>query len=492
MHTAADAAQLLARSAPESHDYGFTPRDYQNRAHRRVRECWAEHRSVCLVSPTGSGKTAMGSMHVTDTVRAGGRVLWLAHTRELIRQACDRLQGAPICPGMLPDPTNPVQVATVQTLLARDLRPPADLLVLDEGHHYAETAAEFSRVRKHYGQARILGLTATPERQDGSPLGDVFSSMVVAASYSELLNAGHLAECVVYAPPSDHAESGWAMDPIAAYERYAEGSQALVFLDRVQRCREWAARFVDAGVSAHVIEANTPSDERDEALARYASGRCRVLLNVACLTEGVDLPSARTVILGRCPSHPSLYLQIVGRVLRPHPDKPHALLIDLVDATSTHGYPTEDREYSLTGEAIQRSKTASISTCLTCGAVYPAAAKCPQCGWERPPQPPPQVRIYNVALQRVYAGQQTAPEHKAAEWERLRVLCKQRDWSITWAVQQYRKLFHEPPPLSLEEQQACFHALRKLGQERGWKPAAAAVRFKSLFDRWPPRQWSAA
>lgn len=490
MLTAAHAAQSHACSV--SHGYGFEPRGYQDRAHRRVLEAWERARTVCLCAPTGSGKTAMGSMHVTDARAAGQRVLWLAHTRELIRQACDRIGGAPICPGMRPDPGNPVQVATVQTLLARGDRPPADLLVLDECHHYADTAPEFARVRQHYANVRTLGLTATPERLDGSPLGDVFAELVVAATYSELLNAGHLAECVVYAPPSDQAQSGWAMDPVEAYQRYAEGSPALVFLDRVPRCREWAAKFVDAGISAHVISAETPLDERAEALERFSRGSCRVLLNVACLTEGVDLPNARTVILGRAPSHASLYLQIVGRALRPHEDKPHALLIDLVDATSTHGYPTEDREYSLTGEAIQRSKTAALSTCLTCGAVYPAARKCPQCGWERPERPPPTVRIYDVALERVYAGQATPAEAKEREWDRLRGLCERKGWSITWAVQQYKKLFHEAPPLTEDERRACYLALRQLGAERGWKPTAAAVRYKTLFGTWPRRVWSAA
>ncbi len=143
-----------------------TLRSYQLRAVAHVRDRWARGITrVCLVAPTGSGKTTMGAALARDR-----RVLWLAHRRELIDQAATRLRDQEglrvgvICPGFTPDLFAPVQVCTIQTALAREIRPEADLVIADECHHYAKSNETWASFLDAYADKLHLGLTATPER----------------------------------------------------------------------------------------------------------------------------------------------------------------------------------------------------------------------------------------------------------------------------------------------------------------------------------------
>lgn len=473
-------------------------RDYQRRACRRVREEWqAGNRAVCLVAPTGSGKTTI----FTALVAPEPSAIVVVHRRELVTQAAERLRGEGLHVGLIvaghaPDPTAPVQVGTIQTLLARDVRPPAALVVLDECHHYA--AADWSTFLDAYGspETRIVGVTATPQRSDGTPLGDIFSALVEAASYSELIQAGHLVDCHVDRNPADEAVNGWSRDPLTAYLALAPAEQGpcFAFFDRVARAEEWAEKFSAAGIRAAVVSEKTPRADRVWALESFARGDVRVLCNVATLTEGVDVPAASVCILASPCSHPSIYLQKCGRVLRPSPGKTHAVLLDLVSASWVHRIPTADRVYSLTGKAIQAAeKTVALTVCLECGHTHLSAQRqCPRCGFIRTTPPPPTIRIWNVQLRRVYAGAATPEPAKSDEFSRLRAVAQAKGFTIGFAIREYSKLFSAPPPLDSvtdDEWRAEYDALRRLGAARGFKPGFAAARFKSLRGAWPPRAW---
>ena len=175
-------------------------REYQRQACRDTMEKFSRVRSVCLVSPTGSGKTVTGTALVAAFVRRSKRVLFVAHRRELITQSARVLRQAigshavgVIMPGHVSTPSCPVQVGSIQTMLAQGFPPDIDFLVLDECHHYP--ADEWGRANSHYPTAKVLGLTATPERRDGRPLGDMFDEIVVAAQHSTLLDDGFLVPC---------------------------------------------------------------------------------------------------------------------------------------------------------------------------------------------------------------------------------------------------------------------------------------------------------
>ena len=330
----------------------MTLRDYQQQTVTAVRAHWArKRRSVCVVAPTGAGKTRIGEELILDEP-----TVWCAHRRELITQTASRLAvrfGAKevgiVMPGEYPTPAARVQVATVQTLLARGDRPKAKTLVLDEAHHYA--AEDWRQLVDAYPRARVLGLTATPERLDGAPLGDIFDELVVAASYSELIANGWLVPARVYRPATTLGND-LAQDPVTAWRLYSEGSRTFVFCGRVAVAHAWAQRFRDVGVRAAVVDASTPKTERDETLALFKRGTVRVIVNVNTMTEGVDVPEARTIILARAFGHVGSYLQAAGRGLRSAFEKRDMILIDLVGASLRHGLPTDDRTYSLSGRPI--------------------------------------------------------------------------------------------------------------------------------------------
>lgn len=462
-------------------------RPYQLRAIAEVEREWMKgHRAVCLVAPTGSGKTVLAEEFIR---RSSESVLFLVHRRELVEQTRRRFEEhfdtACVAPGYPFRPEARVQIATVQTLLARDHRPEVGLLIPDELHHYR--AAEWQTVLEHYGQTRMVGLTATPERQDGSPLGDIASALVVAANYRELVVGGYLVDARVYAP--EVASGGLAQNPVQAWRDFAEGSRSFLFASRVAYAKKLADEFEDSGVPSGMIEADTCVRDRMDLLDRFSEGSVRVLTNCNVLTEGIDIPEARTCIIARKYGHVSTYLQAVGRVLRPHSSKPHAIVLDLTGATLEHGYPTEDRRYSLTGKAIERTSETPIRQCQKCGSVFAASSRiCPHCGYEPPVVVKP-LRIYDYALSLVYAGTQTPVDAKAREWKRVKSVADTRGFGLGWAAEQYRRLFSELPEMTEDERRGALMSWRSFGKKRGFKPGFAMVRYKSVFGAWPPRGW---
>jgi len=481
----------------------LTLRDYQQAALGRVRELSAAGvRSVCLVAPTGAGKTRMAVAWLTGhTGLAGAPLLhgdtglWIVHRLELLRQSADQLAEilgpldvGIIAPGADSRPRARVQVATVQTLLARGDRPVASRLVLDEAHHFV--ADQWCSLSDAYPNTLTLGLTATPERQDGRPLGDIFEELVVAARYPDLVRDGFLVACRAYAPPSE-IEDGLALHPLEAYRRHGDGGLAFVFVGRTAVADELAAEFTAAGIPARSVHQGTRKRDRIDTLDDFARGRIQVLTSVNALTEGVDVPAARVAILARGFRHVGSYLQAAGRILRPHRGKPDAILIDLVGATFRHGLPIEDRVYSLDGEPIRRSGP-SLRQCPACGFVIASAPeRCPQCGHVFAATEQAAPRIYSLELRQVYAGQATPETAKRREWARLRALCDGRGWALDWAVRQYQKLFPgELPEITEEDRFQLYRGLVDRGVERGWKPAAAAVRFKQMFGAYPPWKWT--
>lgn len=466
-------------------------RPYQSRAVDTVLQKWREgQRRVLLVSPTGSGKTRMGQELVQRVVTHGHPALWVAHRDELITQARDRIAAALDVPvGVIaadyPETDAPIQVSSVQTLAVRGHRPPARLVVLDEAHHYL--ADEWNRVATYYQGAALLGLTATPERGDGRPMGDLFDELVVAAKYSELVAEGHLVPCRVFRP-NEALMGGLAQDPVGAYLQHGEGGSAFFFCPTVRECYAHAAMLTAMGAPAEVIEQGTPFDQRRDILARFRSGTVRVICNVYTMTEGVDVPDARVCVLARGVGHVSTYLQMVGRVLRPAPGKEYGVLIDLPGASIDHGLPTADREYSL-GEGIRMATDGApaLRVCLSCGMTFPSGPVCPRCGFELREEKKP-IRIYNRELAEVFAGSDTPDEAKRAELERLLAERAARGWALGFVIHEYERMFGERPDLSGmagDEKRREFKRLLEEARRKGYSPGWAKYRYKARFGVWP-------
>jgi DNA repair protein RadD len=370
-------------AAAPSGSTGKPLRAYQLSAIASAREQFRHHRRVVLVSPTGSGKTRMGAEVVRLAVAKGSRVLWLAHRTELIDQTCATLSELGLTVGAVAArtaweiaPAAPVQVASIQTLLARDIRPPAQLLIWDECHHASESAEEWAKILDAYKETHALGLTATPERGDGSGLAPLFTGLAVATSVRRLTEMGHLVPCEVARPDAVLEPKHIAQHPLAAYRAHANGQQGFLFARSVEEAEAYAAAFTADGVRAVCVSAKTKPADRSTALAAFRSGHVRILCNVYVFTEGTDLPMAQCCILARGASTPGIFLQMVGRVLRPHPGKKSATLIDLRGISHLHGMPEDERVYSLDGRGIALAGR----VCKVCGQPlieYPCAG----CGY---------------------------------------------------------------------------------------------------------------
>lgn len=475
-------------------------RPYQERAIASVLDHMrGGAQSVCLVAPTGSGKTRMGEELVHLAMRKSGRVLWLAHRRELLKQASLRLRRSlghlevgVISPGEDWSPGSPVQVATVQTLLARDHRPEATLIVFDEAHHYVSD--EWRALAQAYPNARAVGLTATPERGDGRPLGDVFQKLTVAASYSELIADGHLVPARVF-EPGEYISDGLALDVVNAYQHYASMHRAFVFCRSVEEAHELALRFRRYGWPAAAIEANTPTAERDRHLADFAAGVLRVLVSVNTLTEGVDIPETSCIILARTIGHSSTYLQMVGRGLRPAPGKTECTVLDLVGAWRLHGLPTEDRDYSLSGEGgIRRKAATAVTQCLKCGAVSEAhVAECPMCGWQRPKRELAEQKIYETELREI-APSALAPittEKREEVYAELRERQRGEGLALEWVVNEFKRRFGVRPDLkdvTLSERRAEYERLNEIARTAGRRKTWIEDRYKNIFGERPDQR----
>ncbi len=379
--------------------------------------------SVCLVSPTGSGKTVI----LANIASKYASVCWVAHRSELLSQADTALERWAT--------RSRREVVTIQSLRKTE----ADLLVVDECHHYASD--DWSKITTLVTHAHRIGATATPERSDGRALCGIFSDIVVAAKYSELISAGHIVPCKITAAELDSPDISCA--PLRAYQEHAAGLRTIAFAPTIETAERWAREFCCAGIPSALITGETQN--RADILSRFANGEFRVLWNVYVLTEGFDDPGIQCVILARKFGHVGQYIQATGRGLRPAPGKDCLRLIDLCGNWIEHGIPTEDRSYSLTGKPIRRSKVQRLRQCMGCGTVCVAwVGKCPECGYVAPRRKLP-VRVGSEQLLEVYDGENTPVPYKDAELDRLRSIQRDRGYSLQWVCKEYRQQFGRNP-----------------------------------------------
>lgn len=371
-------------------------REYQSDIVSRARRSYVTgHRALCIVAPTGSGKTVVGAAIIHAAICKGRHVLFNAHREELINQTADKLARAGItsirtiqAAKDLGGVQAPVTVASVQTLTrwANERMPKADLVIFDECHHVV--AKTWKKIADAYSGSSLLGLTATPMRADGSPLGDIFDDLIVGISVRELTELGHLVPCRVWAPPKILDAGELAVNPVDAYEQHGQGERALVFCATKEHADLTAADFNARGITAAVVHGGLSKSLRAQLLAWFREGQIRVICNVHVLTEGFDDPAAAVAILCRKPEHVGTYLQIAGRILRPAPGKTHATLIDLCGSSLIHGTPDMPREYKLEGKGISKADREQIRQCPHCGSVFLfddiSEGCCPQCGCELP------------------------------------------------------------------------------------------------------------
>jgi len=454
-------------------------RPYQATVIDEARRRWRDRPILCM--PTGSGKTVVACSIIQAAVDRGKRVLFLVHRRELITQAAARLDAWNIDTGIIAAGFKerrelPVQVASIQTLKNREL-PWADVVFVDECHH--AKAKTWGEVIDGYPDAALIGLTATPFRLDGRPLGDIFGCIIEGTCLEDLCNEGTLVEPTIYTHPSgEHAaddvkvshgdyqvgELGEAMsnphllgDVVAHWQERAEGRRTVVFATNIAHSKRLTSAFLQAGVAAEHIDGSTPKDERDAVLGRLADGHTSVVSNCMLLGEGWDLPALEVAVLAR-PTHSlGLHLQQIGRIMRAAPGKDGALVLDHAGNFVRHGHPFERIQYSLVGK-IKKEAADLIATksCPVCYMVLPAAIRvCEGCG---------HVFASEAREHALEERSGTLIEFKKPDKEGvyrdLVARANSKRYSLGWARHQYRERFGVWPRgswvNSIEEQYTCL------------------------------------
>jgi superfamily II DNA or RNA helicase len=379
-------------------------RDYQGRAVDETLERLCTERAVCLIAPTGAGKTRMGAALVHDFVRRGLRVLWVAHRAELITQAVEAL-GMPcgLVVAGAPAIASKMQcvVASLQTLVRRQM-PDCDVLIIDEAHHIMSQS--YRTLIERAPRARLIGLTATPTRLDGKPLGEIFSSAVVAATVSELIGHGFLVKPHVFSTPvlpdlegvkktgGDFNEAQLELacntatlrgDIVRHWQERSNGKPTVLFAVSIEHSKALVADFDAIGARAVHVDGSISKGARAEALQAVRAGAAKVLCNVGIVTEGWDFPALETCVLARPTASLSLLLQMVGRVMRPHPGKDGALVLDHAGNHVRHGVlPWSDIDWADRMKRKPKEKAPGMRRCQECGAVYPVEEECcPECGF---------------------------------------------------------------------------------------------------------------
>lgn len=339
-------------------------RPYQEQAKEAVLKEWEKgiHKTL-LVLPTGCGKTIVFSKIIENRVLAGERVLVLAHRGELLEQAADKLATATglRCATEKADETcigtwYRVVVGSVQTLMRekRLNRFPADFfksIVIDEAHHCISDS--YQRVLEHFNEAKVLGVTATPDRGDMKNLGTVFESLAYEYTLPKAIKEGYLSPIKAVTIPLKLDLTGvstqagdfkasdidTALDPYLyqiadEMTKYCLNRKTVVFLPLIATSQKFKNILNEKGFNA--AEVNGNSTDRAEILKDFDEGKYNVLCNSMLLTEGWDCPSVDCVVVLRPTKVRSLYSQMVGRGTRLCEGKKELLLLDFLWHTERH------------------------------------------------------------------------------------------------------------------------------------------------------------
>ena len=421
----------------------FDLRDYQSDGLAQIRAAWAGGaRNVLYVLPPGGGKTVIFG---SELLAHKGASCAIAHRRELLGQMSVTLARLGVRHRIIApdsvireivtlhvqatgrsyfDPSAPVGVASVDSLIRRELGSWAErvtLWVTDEAHHLLRKN-KWGKALAMFPNARGLGVTGTPERADGHGLGrhadGLMDVMIVGPHGRALIDRGYLTDYKVYAPENDlrrellpvsettgefapkalveaTKHSHITGDLVEQYLRIAPGKLGVTFTVSVDLAVETAERYRAAGVPAEAVSAATPELVRAAILRRFARREILQLVNVDLFGEGFDLPAIEVVSDGAATQSYAKYAQRFGRMGRPMAGKPVGLYIDHVGNVLHHavrrGMPDWYQEWTLDRrEKRSRGSTegpSPVRICPSCSGVYERVERaCPYCGYILVPQ----------------------------------------------------------------------------------------------------------
>lgn len=328
--------------------------------------------NVLFQMPTGTGKTTVFSEIVHRARLKDKKLLIVVHRKELVEQIVERLQQFGVQAGIIsgsfqPDVKIKVQVATIQSLSNREY-PPADIVIIDECHH--AKASTYKKLWVIYPKARFLGVTATPVRMNGEGFSDLFDTLINCGKLSQFVEQGYLVNVkhIVGITPNllsikirmnDYAQHELSelmqdtelmADLVDSYHKKAKGKKMIVFAVNIEHSLQIVNKYRQEGIAAEHIDANTPKRKREQILRKFRDGEILVLSNVDIVSEGFDVPDCEAVQLARPTKSLALYLQQVGRCMRPSPGKIEGIVLDNAGLWLEHGFCQQNRVWTLEGK----------------------------------------------------------------------------------------------------------------------------------------------
>jgi len=323
-------------------------------------------------------------------------VWFIVHRQELVEQAVNTFNSLGIS-------MENIEVHMIQSLVNKiDSYLAPDLIIFDECHHASSNS--YLKIIDKFKYSYIIGLSATPIRLDGKPLGNIFSDMVSTITSKELIKRKYLCEYDYYAPKLDIDFSSVKIklgdydrnsideildnprvygDVIKYYESMAHDKQTICYCNTIKYSKMIAEKLCSSGYRAVHFDGDTPTKERKDIINRFRNKEIDILCNVDLIGEGFDVPNCDCVMLLRPTQSLGLFIQQSMRCLRPNGEK-RAIILDFVGNCYRHGMPTEDRTWSLSVPIKCRNKNSEpdilVRQCLKCYKCYTGTnAICPYC-----------------------------------------------------------------------------------------------------------------
>ena len=401
-------------------------RDYQVKAVEDIDSAFQNGaKSIIYVAPTGMGKTVIFAELSRLCHNFGTSVAILVHRNTLLTQAGEKLNAinvpySVIAPGRTDFGDN-IRIASVQTLVRRLDRYKFDFLIVDEGHHGIANCHR--RLFGAWPDCRILGVTATPLLASGKGLREVYERLILGPSVRKLMDMGYLSEAVTYgaqhmvdlskvrttAGDYNAVDLAEAMDKnevtgdaVKHYTDICPGKPAIVFCVSVQHAQDVAREFELAGYRAASVDGRMPLAIIRQHLASLAIGAVQVITSCDLISEGFDAPGVVAAILLRPTKSLAVYMQQVGRALRPvyapgfnldtsesrkaamsMGGKPKAIILDHAGNAFRHGLVDEDRQWTLDARRKTRDTPAiGIKICPQCYTYVKVWKKECMCGYK--------------------------------------------------------------------------------------------------------------
>lgn len=362
-----------------------TLRDYQIEGKAKIYQMWTQMRSIMYQMPTGTGKTKLFVSIARDLFDWGAqrktavKILFLAHRIELLDQISENLgikynlAHAMIASQNREQKNYPLQIASVQTLIRRLDRwtdKDFDVIIIDEAHHVK--ADSYKKILRAFPRAKVLGVTATPYRMSHESFRPEFDELITSAPVAKFIKDKWLCDYEYYSirPESRiqmdiNSISRFALDGdyldeaaadildkdeiragiVSTYERYAKGKKGIIYTITKAHNAHICSQFIAKGYKAVAIDDKTPAETRKQYVDDFRRGKIEIICNVNIFSEGFDCPDLEFIQLARPTKSLSMYLQQVGRGLRPAEGKDKLIILDNVGLYNRFGFPSARRHW---------------------------------------------------------------------------------------------------------------------------------------------------